>query len=418
MNEDFLQYLWSEKIMAHPVKSTDGEDIQILKTGRWNYDNGPDFLDAKVRIGDTLWNGHVEVHIQSKDWYAHGHDEDHYYDPTILHVVWERNETTLNIPCLELKEVISPSLLHKYNTLYSQESKLPCESFSVQLPSLKWNAWIDRLLAERMQKRLAEYTQILHENQYDWSELLYIKTARALGQKKNGQAMEELAKRVPQRILSKHKNSLEELESILYGVAGMLDGEASDEQQQRWQSNAQHLIHKYKLKKMNHGYWKTTGMRPANFPSIRIAQLAALSHEKDHLFSVLLETEDLTSAEKLFSIKASPYWDVRYSFGVSPNETASEKKIGRSAVRNILINTIIPLLWAYGKNIDNYELQDRMMGWMMKIPKEKNKILTRLEKLSLGNDNAGQSQALLELYSAYCEPKKCLQCIRGREIIR
>ncbi len=418
MNEVFIQFLWSEKVMGHNLQSTDGEAIEIVKPGRWNTDNGPDFLDAKVRIGDTLWNGHVEVHIKSKDWYAHGHDEDHYYDPTILHVVWEKNEDTLNIPCLELKDIIPPSLVQKYKVLHSQNSELPCANFSVQIPKIKWTAWIDSLIAERMMRRLTDYLEILDSNKYDWPELLYIKTARALGQKKNGSAMESLAKAVPQKILGKHKNNLDELEALLYGAAGLLTTEAEDDYHQKLQENAKHLLHKYNIQSIAKGNWKTSGMRPANFPTIRIAQLAALSHEKEHLFSVLLEIEELKEAEKLFDIKASSYWDTRYSFGASPSEKSTEKKLGKSAIRNIFINTIIPILWAYGRNIDDPKLQQRMMHWLMQIPKEKNGILAELESLGIENKSALQSQALLQLNDEYCAQKNCLRCLRGREILK
>ncbi len=416
MDEDLLQYIWSQKCFGKKLISDEGEQIHIIQTGRWNQDAGPDFLNAKIEIGENTWVGHVEVHVRSSDWYAHQHEEDPNYEATILHVVWERNGDKLHIPTLELKDIISPSLLEKYRNLRDRKSTLACEGFTFSFPQIKWSSFRDRLVADRMQRKLADFMRDLSDSQFDWPELFYRKIARSLGQKKNGIAMQTLAENLPMSILAKHKNNLDQLEALYFGVSGLIPHDSNDAYIEFLRSESNHLLRKYDLQPMPITHWNMGGLRPANFPTIRIAQLAALVSKSSHLFSAILEIPDIESAKALFEVEASTYWNEHYTFGRQAKRN-QVKRIGASAIDGIFINTIIPLLWAYGYNHGDTTLQERMITWMESIRPESNTKLKTLATVNLSNKNAMESQALLELYDQYCTPRHCLQCLIGREIL-
>ncbi len=416
LDEDLLQFIWSQKCYGISLHTTDGEKISIQTTGRWNQDAGPDFLDAKLLIGDTQWVGHVEVHVKSSLWHAHGHDTDPHYDATILHVVWEHTDDKLNIPTLQLKDFISPSQLSRYQRLRTASTPLACQDFTFSFPSIKWQAFRDTLLAERFHKRALGYEQFLLSTSHDWSELFYIKIARALGQKKNGEAMEELARKVPMRTISRHRNNLMLMEALLYGAAGMLPASSESYYVQKLMTESTHLLLKYNIDPMPISAWNMGGLRPANFPTIRIAQFSALLYQSEHLFSTLLDTHELKQVVELFKTAASSYWDDHYTFGEA-SEHNSPKKLGSSAIHGMIINTVIPILWAYGYTHQDPLLQERMIDWLRQVPAENNHILKTMNSIQLPNDNAMDSQSLIELYSSYCTPKKCLKCLIGAEIM-
>lgn len=417
LDEELIQYIWSQKCFGAPLSTTEGQTIEIRNVGRWNRDDaGPDFKDAKLRIDDTLWVGHVEVHIRSSDWYAHAHQDDANYHPTILHVVWERTESTLSIPTLELKNIISPMMLERYARLMDSKSELACQGFTFSFPSIQWRSFSDSLLARRFQRKFEEYRQALELNNFDWPELLYTRVARALGQKKNGDAMQLLAERVPIRTLAKNKNRLTSMEALLFGVSGLIPASPQDEYTKLLHTEAAHYLTKYELEPMSITHWNLGGLRPANFPTIRIAQLAALTHQSHALFSTLLETPKLAEAAQLFRVEASQYWDDHYRFDTA-SSVSQPKKLGNTVVNNLLINTVIPILWSYGVLHQDYALQERMMIWLSEIPKESNSKLNTMARVQLTHQNAADSQALLELYDHYCTSKNCLQCIVGREVM-
>ncbi len=416
VDEDLLQYLWSQKCYGISLSTTDGQLIQILNPGRWNQEAGPDFLDAKLIIGDTEWAGHVEVHVKSSLWHTHGHDDDPNYDATILHVVWDRTQDRLHIPTVELKDFVSPTQLSRYARLRTSKTSLACQDFTFSFPSIKWQAFRDSLMAERLQKRSEIFNQILEENKFDWSDLLYVKVARALGQKKNGEAMQELAERLPMKTIARHKNNLMDIEALLFGVSGMLPEESDEYYVQKLQADSSHLLLKYGIEPMSVTFWNTGGLRPPNFPTVRIAQFAALLHQSQHLFSTLLETETLSEAVELFRTSASSFWDTHYNFS-KPTEKSSPKSLGLSAIYGLIINTVAPVLWSYGHQHQNYDLQERMIEWLDKVPAENNVKIKEMLSIQLPNRNATDSQALIELYDAYCTPRRCLRCLVGSEIM-
>ncbi len=416
LDEDLLQFIWAQKVYGVKLYTTEGAPIQILNPGRWNQDAGPDFLDAKILIGDTQWAGHVEVHVKSALWHSHGHDGDTRYDPTVLHVVWERTEDKLDLPTLQLSDFVSPTQLNRYARLRTADTKLACQDFTFNFPSVKWTAFRDTLLAERMQRRAEGYADILQQNSYDWADLLYLKVARALGQNKNGQAMQDLAIRLPMNILARHKNNLLQIESLLFGVSGLLPKQDPELYVQQLITESQHFILKYKLRPMAATEWVIGGLRPANFPTLRLAQLAMLVYKSQHLLARLIDTPDLTAAKELFGVTASSYWDTHYTFGSSTHEP-KPKRLGRAAIHGLFINTVIPMLWSYGEMHQDYDLQERMMDWLHKIPAESNQKIKTMLEIQLPNKNAADSQALLELYDQYCIPRQCLRCLIGREIM-
>ncbi len=416
LDEDLLQFIWSHKCYGVPLHTTEGEPIQIVSPGRWNAEAGPDFLDAKLIIGDAEWAGHVEVHIKTSLWFAHGHDGDPNYNPTVLHVVWEHNDDRLNIPTLQLQDFVSPTQLNRYSRLRKSNTKLACQDFTFSFPGIKWQAFRDTLLAERLQGRSQRLEEELQANTYDWAELLYTRVARALGQNKNGEAMQELARRVPMHTIARLKNNLMHVEALLFGVSGLLPPESNELYVQQLQTEAAHLMLKHGISPMSVTHWKMGGLRPSNFPTLRIAQFAALLYQSQHLFAKLLETEALSSAVSLLETSASSFWDDRYTF-INKSDKKVPKKLGKSAIYGLVINTLVPIYWAYGYAHQDFALQERMLDWLSQVPPEHNSKTKCMQNVQLPNNNAMDSQALIELYDAYCMPRHCLRCLIGREIM-
>ncbi len=421
MKEDFLHYLWRlQRFDQSNLCTSKGVPIQILAIGEHNQHAGPDFSNARVRIGDTLWAGNIEIHIKSSEWMEHQHQKDPAYDNVILHVVLEENMPIFDangtlIPCLELKHRVSPGLAKNYLRLLQQENWIPCQSQLSQVPEMTKELWMDRLLVERLEEKTKAIKAILLQSNYNWEETFYRFLARSYGLKINPDAFEQLANALPLTLLGRHKNQLRQIEALLFGQAGMLDKNFVDEYPQQLQQEYFFLQKKYKLQPIPTSSWKFLRLRPANFPTIRLAQFAMLIHQSTHLFSKILALQKVKEVENMFDRRVSLYWQEHYVFDkISPKRN---KTLGRSTIHLFVINTIAPFLFLYGQEMDEEKYKDKALELLEELKPEKNKIIKQWKSLGMNPKSAFQSQALLQLKKHYCDPRKCLSCPIGHQLL-
>lgn len=389
--------------------------VQVLQPGSFNANQGPDFSTARIRIGNTLWIGNVELHIKSSDWNRHGHTADQHYQSVILHVVWENDTTVNEVPVLVLHGRVPLRLLEKYQALQMQLHPIPCESLMQPVPVLIWQSWRDRLLLERLQRKQQHIQQLLLRNRYNWEETCWWLLARNFGMKVNADAFEAIAQSLPLSILARQKHSLLQLEALLMGQAGMLSKQYADEYPRQLQAEYKMLALKYQLRPVLFPL-HLLRMRPVNFPTIRLAQLAALLHRQNHLFAFFRETGQPEQLHRLLSVEASSYWHTHYLF--DEPSIACEKRVGATLVHSIVINTLGPLLFAYGQYRSNHRLQEKAIDWLNQSLPENNKVVRACTPLGFPAKDAGDTQALLEMQAEYCSRQRCLECSIGHYLLR
>jgi hypothetical protein len=422
MTEEFLHYIWKYKRYdSAELITQSGENIQVLKQGDHNTDAGPDFFNSKVKVGKTLWAGNVEIHIKSSDWKKHKHELDKAYDNVILHVVYENDEKLFRksgeeIPTLELKGKFDKQAFKKYLQFKDSKAWVPCATQLKSVESFTLNTWLDRLLVERLERKSVNISLCLEKNKNNWEETFYQQLARSFGFKVNSDPFELLAKSLPISVLARHKSSLFQIEALLYGQAGMLNKEFTDTYSQYLQNEYVFLQKKYKLKPIDTHLWKFLRLRPSNFPTIRIAQFAGLIHNSVHLLSKILEAKKTEDIKALFKVKASEYWQTHYLF-----DKASEKKsksLGSNSINNIIINTIVPFLFVYGKSKGEEKYVEGALSLLEKVEEEQNSIITKWKQYGVDADSAYRSQALLQLKNEYCLNKRCLECAVGAKLLQ
>ncbi len=420
MNEALFQFIWQHNLYS-PVglATTAGEPLTVIYSGRINRDAGPDFHEAKIKIGSTILVGNVELHTRSSDWLRHGHQNDAAYSNLALHVVYEDDSKDVagNTPTLELKDHIPLQVIARYAGLVQATQRLPCAGQHQGVKDITKESWMSRLLAERWEQKLQDWNVLLENSAEDWRNLLYWRMAANFGFKTNATPFLILAQSLPLNIPTRHKDNLLQLEALFFGQAGMLDGDFKDDYPRELQREYDYLKKKYKLKPIPVVLWKFLRMRPVNFPSVRIAQFAALVHKSLHLFSQIIETHSVKEIGPLLDVKASSYWDTHYRFDV-PQEQPSPKALGKTSVENIIINTIAPIQFLYAARQDTGMLQERALQLLEAVPAEQNNITRLWEENNWPAVNAAQSQALLQLYNNYCSSKRCLECTIGLNIIR
>jgi len=422
--EDFLHYVWKFRLFDRlNLQTTGGEELEVFSAGIHNSDSGPDFHNARIRIGDTVWAGNVEVHLSSSDWQKHGHTTDNAYDNVILHVVYRDDEPLIltngrRVPTLELENRISPDLYNRYHTLiFGNQTIIPCEANIGSVDSLTLHNWLTRVLVERLEKKSAAVVTALNKNRGDWEETFYQFLAANFGFKTNALPFELLAKSLPQNILAKHKNNPMQIEALLFGQAGFLKEDMADAYPRKLKNEYDFLQKKYKLVPIENHLWKFMRLRPQNFPTIRLAQFAALVVRSNHLFSKLLEIKDVKGLRDLFmEIKVNPYWENHYRFDVE--STPSLKNLGPASVDVLLLNTLALFLFSYGKHNQIQHFINRSLQLLEYLPNENNKIVEDFSSLGVKIKTAFESQALLELKNNYCNYKKCLQCGVGNKILK
>lgn len=416
MNEQLLQFIWQfQYFNKESLKTCTGEQIEIVSAGILNKNQGPDFADAKIRIGNTLWAGTVELHLCTSDWNKHGHTNDENYKNIILHVVFENDQPPTDLPVLELKDRIANSLLSRYQSLMLHQHFIPCEKMIGSVGELTINMWQTRLVTERLERKLAVINDYLLQTNQHWEECFWWLLAKNFGVKTNAQAFEAIAKSVSINILAKHKNQLIQLEALLMGQAGLLNLHSDDKYVHLLKKEYQFLKAKYHLKPI-HFPVHFLRMRPGNFPTIRLAQLAALIAQSVHLFSKIVEAPSLAEVEKWFTAPPNDFWNYHYT--LQDEAHFKTKTIGNDMVHNIIINTIVPMLFAYGTFHQNQNLKDKALAWLDQTTAEQNTIIKGFKALNFTVKSAWQSQSLIELKTQYCDQKKCLYCAIGNSILK
>lgn len=421
MKEVLLQYIWQFQYFNNSeLITSSGDAIRIIGTGTHNTNQGADFINAKIKIGKTIWAGNVELHINSSDWVMHHHSGDPNYNNVVLHVVWNNNATIKdnfgnNLPTLELKSRVPKLLLERYKILMESSQFIPCESQLQQVNELTITNWKQRLVAERLIKKSANILAILKETNFHWEETFWWLIAANFGLKVNSDLFQQVAKMLSISILAKHKNRIQQVEALLFGTAGLLEKEFQEKYPQMLQKEFSFYQKKYKLKIID-GELSFLRMRPANFPTIRFAQLAMLIHESEHLFSKIKSSSSLKDVKKMLRVSANDYWHYHYVF----DETSyyKVKTLGNQMIDNIIINTIIPVLFTYGLHHNEQLYKDRAIKWLEEISSEKNNITSGFEKLNFSNKNAFDSQSFIQLKNEYCNKKLCLQCAVGNSLLK
>lgn len=422
MREDFLHFLWRwRRFDAQNLATTDGQPLEILHPGEPNPHAGPDFFNARIRLDGTLWAGNVEIHLQASDWLAHRHDADPAYENVVLHVVFDEDQRLRRpngeaLPCLALRNRIPPQLLEKYLRLDHERAWIPCERSFFSVPEIVRHNWFDRLLVERLEEKTAAVAQAVEAADRHWEEAFYRVLARNFGITVNAQPFEALARSLPLRLLAKHKDHLFQLEALLFGQAGFLSEPLYDTYPRELAREYRFLQHKYGLSPLPAGQWKFFRLRPAGFPTIRLAQLAALLHRPDQLFSQLLAAPDTAAAEQLFVADISEYWCTHFRFDKSSPRRV--KSLGREFVHLLLINTVAPFLFHYGRTQGRTELQDRALRLLDALPPETNTVVDAWSARGQPASSAAHTQALLHLKTRYCDAKRCLECAIGNAILR
>jgi len=422
MTEEFLHHIWKFRLFDQlELKTTTGEKIEIQKPGEHNFDAGPDFFNGKIKVGETLWAGNVEVHVNSSDWNRHSHQKDKAYDNIILHVVNNvdivlHRSSGEKIPTLEIKNRIHKKLYQNYLDFKSSNDWIPCANQIATVPEIILNSTKDKLLLERLQRKSIAIVNSLALNNNNWEETFYQNLARNFGFKTNAEPFELLAKSVPSIILGKHKNSLLQIEALLFGQAGMLFEHFSEKYPQQLQNEYAFLKQKFKLQPIEKHLWKYLRLRPINFPSIRIAQFANLIFNSSHLFSKVLELENASNLKKMMDVSVSEYWHSHFMLDRKSNN--KPKHLGDESINNIIINTIVPFLFVYGKQKDDERYVNRALLFLEETLGENNSIIRKWEELGVPVKTAHSTQALLQLKNEYCNNKKCLSCSIGNYVLK
>ncbi|GAB3423743.1 DUF2851 family protein [Niabella aquatica] len=417
MNEHLLQFIWQfQYFNKSALASVLGEPVEVIAPGTLNTNQGPDFINAKIRISNTLWVGSVEMHLKTSYWLKHGHTGDDNYTNVILHVVYENDVEESPVPVLELRDRIARSLLYRYNELMLSKQFIACEKLICNVPELTINIWKDRLIAERLQRKTLLIQKYLEQNKQHWEESFWWLLARTFGTTINAEAFEALARSISLNILAKHKNQQIQLEALLLGQAGMLAGTASDDKYVLLlQREYRFLQAKYNLVPIVfpvHFF----RMRPGNFPTVRLAQLAALVFNSAHLFSKITEEPDLGKVKKWLAATPNDFWSCHYT--LNDESCFKEKPVGTGMINNIVINTIVPVLFVYGCRHHLQEMKNKALQWLEETRAEQNTITKSFKTLGIQNKTAYDSQALVELKLQYCEYKKCLHCAIGNAVIK
>ncbi|OMP31051.1 DUF2851 family protein [Mangrovimonas sp. DI 80] len=421
MQEDFLHYLWKYKIhKTSNLKTTSGETVTLANVGQHNTDSGPDFFNAQIKIGNQLWAGNVEVHVKSSDWFVHGHEQDQAYDNVILHVVWEHDteifrKDNSEIPTLQLKDKVDTQLLDTYSELYSKGNKwIYCEDNLSKTDRFVLNNWLERLYIERLEQKYQTIEKLLSDSKNDWEAVLFKMLAKNFGLKVNGDAFFSLAQSVDFSVVRKLQSNQFGLEALFFGQCGWLDSELEDVYYLKLQKEYGFLKQKFQLSNVSVLAPQFFRLRPPNFPTIRLSQLASLYANEKQLFSKLMELNSLEDYHKVLDCETSLYWETHYSFGKSSKP--SKKRLTKTFVDLLLINTIIPIKFAHckanGKEIDN------VVQLAQQIHAESNSLLSAFANLGIKCQNALQSQALIQLKRNYCERQKCLDCAIGANILQ
>lgn len=423
-SEYFLHYVWRTKQFDRiNLFLTDGRKVEILDFGRHNTNSGPDFLNGKIRIDDTLLVGHIELHIYSADWEAHRHQYDPAYNSVILHVVGCHDKEVVNhngqqLLTLEFGPLIDEELAHRYESLDTKHSSIPCSKLEpANVPAGIWNIWKERLNIERLQSRVDWVGKSLEASNYDWETIMYRQLFMAIGTNVNKDAFRILSERLDYRVLKKVIHDRDLAHALVFGMAGMLEKDFEESYPKNLKNTFEFLKIKFGLIPLNGIIWKYSRMHPHNFPDIRLAQIVELLRNEDHFFSKIIECVDINALRKLFKVNNLPdYWKDHFILDIP--SVSRTKKLGNNSIDLLIINAVIPVLFIYGHQQHLPELQEKALNLMTFISSEDNHIIRQWQQLNIQSETAQDSQALIQLKNNYCDHLKCLQCSIGHELLK
>lgn len=418
--EQLLHYVWKHKIFPlKELKTTTGQQVEVIDTGLANTDAGPDFFNAKLKLDGVLWIGNIEIHERSSDWFKHGHHADAGYNSVILHIASEidteiSRSNGERIPPIQL--ICPEAVRTNYKELLETDSYPPCYRIIPSLPPFTAHSWMTALQMERFEQKATLLNERLKRCQGNWEDAFFITLARNFGFGLNGDAFETWAHRLPFRAVDKHRNDLFQIEAIFFGQAGILEDSDGDGYYLRLKKEYTYLQHKFGLIPMDASLWRFLRLRPANFPHIRIAQLACLYHRAYGLLSRIMETETLQGVRDILKGGTSEYWLTHYTFGGS--SPSRPKTLSNTSLDLLIINTVVTFLYAYGLHKGNRVLCARAGSFLEELKAENNYITRMWEQCGMKASNAADSQALIQLKKEYCDKKKCLYCRIGYEYLK
>ena len=428
--EQLLHYTWKHKL--YPLKeltTSDGQRVEIVDPGLHNRNAGPDFFNAKIRIGSTMWVGNVEIHDKSSDWYQHGHDKDSRYDNVVLHVAAELDTEVMKsngeyVPQLQLS--VPDDVLTHYDELQKTDEYPPCYKVIPHLSALIIHSWMAALQTERLEQKTEAIRKRAELCNGSWEDAYFVTLARNYGFGINGEVFEQWAYNIPLNAVAHHRDDLFQIEAIFMGQAGLLELDSIPEYYQKdalndgyfakLRNEYQYLAHKFSMKPIDFKLWRFLRLRPQNFPHIRISQLANLYYQQKAGLSQLMECETLDELKQVLKSQVTPYWETHYAFGST--STKSEKHLSYGSINLLMINTAIPMLFAYGRHTTKEVLCDKAFDFLEQLKAENNHIIRMWQQVGLPVKTAGDSQALIQLKKEYCDKKECLRCRFGYEYLR
>lgn len=424
MKEEFLHWVWKNGLFdPASLNDKDSGPVEVVTPGEYNRDSGPDFFNTRLIIGGTSWAGNTEIHINASDWYRHGHHTDHAYDNVILHLVFNNDAEAFTASGRKLVTVnisFEEAIWENYLDFINNPSLLACSGHINRLDMLKVRHWIFSVTVDRLERKSNETGEILKKNGNDWEDTLYRLVSRYFGFRVNTDPFDMLSSHLPLKVIRKHADNLLQVEALLFGTAGLLDvslfREALADDYYRVLCREYHILQsKYSLQPVDGWMWKFNRLRPANFPTVRIAQLAALLADGQGLFSRVLECHDASDLRALLSVSASEYWNTHYLFGKQVKNASV--KAGRQSVDLLIINAIVPLLFHYGKMKQNDERCEMALDILDSLPPEDNSIVRDFLAAGIRPDSAFTSQGLIDLRISWCRYHKCLDCHIGSSLI-
>jgi len=421
MTEEFLHFVWRSRLFPSTLTTTLGEPVIILSPGEYNKDGGPDFFNARIRIGMTVWAGNVEIHVAASDWIRHHHQDDKAYDNIILHLVAINDQPIVSlqnrqIPTVEVKDQIPERIMKTYQQLQSMYNPIPCSNMLEPATVDLFPIWAPVLTLERIENRLGSIRQLFVYNKGDWEETFYQVMARAMGMKVNALPFELLAKSLPQKIIQRHRDELIHVEAMLFGQASLLTPDCREYYPKQLWKNYLFFKEKYQLVPLQQGIWKFLRMRPSNFPTIRISQFAAINCQPADLIEGITSQWKIADWFIYLKKKVAPYWKTHYTFAQVSAER--EKSLGDASIIVLLINAIIPFMFFYGKERSMLTYCESGLAMLEELPGELNTEVFRWKQLGIESHNALETQALKQLSTAYCAQKQCLDCRIGARILR
>ncbi|MDR0365083.1 MAG: DUF2851 family protein [Bacteroidales bacterium] len=421
MSEQFLYYLWQNRLICGDLTLTDMRKVEILYPGSRNSGAGPDFFNARIKIERTEWAGNVEMHLRSSDWELHKHHQDKNYDNVILHVVLEDDQPVSYsngepIPTLVCQNNFDVDMLESYERMIANRHFVPCAGAIAHCDDFVMMSWLENIAAERLIMRQKEIEKVLEYTQNDWNRAYYVRLCRNFGFKVNAEPFELLETILPLQVLLKNNADIDDIEALVFGAAGFLEKNHNDEYPRQLRNNFLFFKRKYEINPMEAHLWKFMRVYPGNFPTIRLSQFAQVAALNGIQFSNILGAKDIREIKSYFRVSTTPYWETHYQF--DKTSWKRDKKLGNESINLLLINTILPFVFAYGRLREELSFCEKAIELFQQLPPENNYIIRKWKEIGVKAQNAMESQALLHLKEKYCNTKRCLQCRIGDYLLR